>query len=80
MIWSTRTLGIERTGGNAGTNSDPALFEADRRASMDLLSPSGNWRDPRKDQQQRTVVGKTRGGCHKTNGMIMRNWQKGGEA
>lgn len=58
MIRSTRTLGIERCGGNAGTNRDPALFESDRQRSMDWLGWSGCWRDPRKDQQHRTVASK----------------------
>lgn len=70
---TTRRAGIECTGGSAGTNRDPALFEADRQRAMSFISPLGCWRDPRKDQQHRTRVSDRPGGWRNTNGAIMRS-------
>ena len=33
-----RTIGVARIGGNSGTNRDPQLFEADRRANWLALT------------------------------------------
>lgn len=35
---SSRTIGVPRLGGNAGTNRDPAAFAADRKAEWARLT------------------------------------------
>ena len=38
MMGSSRTIGVERSGGNAGTNRDPELYEASRKADWNKLT------------------------------------------
>jgi hypothetical protein len=38
MMGSSRTIGVARLGGNAGTNRDPALYEAARQADWAWLT------------------------------------------
>ncbi len=38
MMGSSRVIGVARLGGNAGTNRDPALYEAARQADWAKLT------------------------------------------
>jgi hypothetical protein len=38
MMGSSRTIGVPRLGGNAGTNRDPAAFAAERKAEWARLT------------------------------------------
>jgi len=38
MMGSSRTIGVKRSGGNAGTNRDPAMYEAALQADWAKLT------------------------------------------
>ena len=71
---NSRMIGIERMGGDCGTNRDQQLFENDRQASWAALT---NGRVPERMTSMATTVPERDLAWSKTNAGYMRNPGRG---
>jgi hypothetical protein len=77
MMGSSRTTGVERSGGNAGTNRDPDLYAAALKADWHKFT-GGRAMEPVRPGRVRSVkIAKSANPWKQSNILYMRNPKRG---
>ena len=77
MMGSSRTIGVPRLGGDAGTNRDPALYEAARQADWAKLTGGRELEKMRPGRVRSVKIAKSENPWKQSNILYMRNHKRG---